>query len=111
MLRYYGQTLSGFAKLNSQVPNLHLPDLQEEQRYLFLFYFLPREKSDDDDDHDRLIDLEARRKRGKVTPKKGKLIILVLGTLIFLLRSLPRFRFRLRKESDDEEAIASFLLV
>jgi small subunit ribosomal protein S33 len=39
MLRYYGQTLSGFAKLNSQVPNLHLPDLEEKQRYLFLFLF------------------------------------------------------------------------
>ncbi|ORY72589.1 mitochondrial ribosomal subunit S27-domain-containing protein [Leucosporidium creatinivorum] len=51
MLRYYGERISGWAGLNAAVPNLQLRDLAEETR---------------------LIDLETRRKRGKVTPKKGQ---------------------------------------
>ncbi|KAI5477935.1 hypothetical protein MNV49_005724 [Pseudohyphozyma bogoriensis] len=50
MLQYYGPRLTGFASLNAQIPDLALVDPLEEQR---------------------LIDLETRRKRGKVTPKKG----------------------------------------
>ncbi|KAM0792426.1 hypothetical protein ACM66B_005103 [Microbotryomycetes sp. NB124-2] len=51
MLNYYGQRLSGWAGLNKAVPGLNLIDHHENQR---------------------LIDLEAKRKRGKVTPKKGQ---------------------------------------
>ncbi|KAM0755884.1 hypothetical protein T439DRAFT_320592 [Meredithblackwellia eburnea MCA 4105] len=50
MLRYYGERFSGFAALNRAIPNLGLKDVAEETR---------------------LIDIETRRKRGKVTPKKG----------------------------------------
>ncbi|KDE03718.1 hypothetical protein MVLG_05788 [Microbotryum lychnidis-dioicae p1A1 Lamole] len=50
MMEYYGQRYSGWKKLNAQVPGLELRNIAEEQR---------------------LIDLEVRRRRGKVTPKKG----------------------------------------
>ncbi|KAK4058743.1 mitochondral 37S ribosomal protein S27 [Microbotryomycetes sp. JL221] len=51
MLRYYGDRLSGWASLNKAFPGLNLIDHTENQR---------------------LVDLEARRRRGKVTPKKGQ---------------------------------------
>ncbi|KAK4053036.1 mitochondral 37S ribosomal protein S27 [Microbotryomycetes sp. JL201] len=63
MLRYYGDRLSGWAGLNKAVPGLNLIDHEENQSYHSLERFLNMV---------RLIDLEARRKRGKVTPKKGQ---------------------------------------
>ncbi|GAA5989308.1 hypothetical protein JCM10908_001250 [Rhodotorula pacifica] len=50
MLRWYGERYTSWKAWNQKFPGLDLVDLQEQQR---------------------LADLEARRKRGKVTPKKG----------------------------------------
>ncbi|GAA6004566.1 hypothetical protein JCM10207_000938 [Rhodosporidiobolus poonsookiae] len=51
MVQYYGQRFSGWKALNAAIPGLELRDVVEEQR---------------------LIDIEAMRKRGKVKPKKGQ---------------------------------------
>ncbi|SCV67040.1 BQ2448_5686 [Microbotryum intermedium] len=61
MMEYYGQRYSGWKKLNAQVPGLELRNIAEEQRSVMQFIL----------GLGRLIDLEVRRRRGKVTPKKG----------------------------------------
>lgn len=71
MLRYYGERMSGFAGLNNAIPNLELRDVAEETRYVAPSPCPKRAVTYAAFAH-RLIDLETRRKRGKVTPKKGK---------------------------------------
>lgn len=94
MLRYYGDRVSGWKGLNAAVPNLELKDVHEETRCVScgsltiktthtclpradipsLSASPPRSLARSLLDlalHNRLIDLETRRKRGKVTPKKG----------------------------------------
>ncbi|GAA5868948.1 hypothetical protein JCM3774_006801 [Rhodotorula dairenensis] len=51
LVRWYGERYTSWKAWNQKFPGLDLVDLQEQQR---------------------LADLEARRKRGKVTPKKGQ---------------------------------------
>ncbi|POY74327.1 hypothetical protein BMF94_2521 [Rhodotorula taiwanensis] len=51
LLRWYGERYTSWKAWNQKFPGLDLVDLQEQQR---------------------LADLDARRKRGKVTPKKGQ---------------------------------------
>ncbi|KWU46450.1 hypothetical protein RHOSPDRAFT_9620, partial [Rhodotorula sp. JG-1b] len=51
LVRWYGDRYMSWKAWNQKFPGLDLVDLQEQQR---------------------LADLEARRKRGKVTPKKGQ---------------------------------------
>ena len=73
LVRWYGDRYTSWKAWNQKFPGLDLVDLQEQQRSvslavsLWAFSLVP-----DILFLCRLADLEARRKRGKVTPKKGQ---------------------------------------